>query len=640
MIWALAYVPALAGLAIWAIGGSRGRLAAMGVAASVVTLLLCLGAAGQTGKITWSDTLALQAALPPLAQAVAMLVPAILLPITIFAASHEEADGLPRLIGLMLVFTGGMELVVIADDLVPLLIGWEFVGACSWALIGHRWRAQAPGLSGNFAFVLTRAGDLGLFLAVLATFAGAGGTSYAHLDALTGWPLSLAAFGLLVAAVSKAGQVPFAPWLFRAMDGPTSVSALLHSATMVAAGAYILARLQPSLSGAPGFGVAAMTLGLGTALLGGVVALRQIHAKKVLAGSTSAQMGLMIATVGAGYPAVAVLHLIVHAATKAALFCSAGVAHRIIGSFDLRAMHVGRALPVVAILTGIAALSLAAVPPLSGAWSKEAMVHAVEHAGIFWAAAIILAGGLSAAYSARFAILAFGPGDDRDNTGNVGELAALIGLSGAVLALSALWLPSVQDAAAIWLNTDLPSGSRLGLIASLCAVALGLLAGLRAARSPADTPAREWLGLSALYQHGIIRPFHALAGMAARVDDRVIDGIPRSVATFAHAAARHLARADAETIDGFARDKANALRPAAGLWRGAVATVARGTEGLAAIATAGGERLTDLVPNGGARIAGMAGADLRRLQTGLSHHYYVMLVAGLGLAVGLLIFGG
>ncbi|WP_296763243.1 proton-conducting transporter membrane subunit [Sediminimonas sp.] len=634
MIWALAYLPALTGLAIWGIGGSRAQIGTLGAIAAATTLALAIAAGGETGHIAWSGLIVLQAALPPLAQAVAITVPAVLLAITVFAAAHEETGGLPRLIGIMLVFTGGMELVVIAADLVTLLIGWEIVGACSWALIGHRWRSQAPGLSANFAFVLTRAGDLGLFLAVMATFAATGSVGYDALGSLDGGALVLAAFGVLLAAVSKAGQVPFAPWLFRAMDGPTSVSALLHSATMVAAGAYILARLQPQLASAPGFTVAAMTVGLGTAILGGVVALRQTHAKKLLAGSTSAQMGLMIATTGAGYPGIAVLHLIVHAATKAALFCAAGIGHRVTGSFDLREMGLARTFPVAAALTAIAALSLAAVPPLSGGWSKEAMLKAIEHAGVFWAACAILAGGLSAAYATYFAVAAFGPGAAHDAQTRRGEIAGLALLSGATLALSALWNPAVHDAVAAWFGAALPGTSRLGLIASLTAVALGILAGVQVARSGQEAPAREWLGLPALYEHGAIRPFHALAQAAAQLDDGVIDLIPRGTAALAETVSRTLSRADDDTIDGLEPGRMQAP------WHGAIGGLVAATSAIAVLGAGLGERLSDLIPGGSGRLSGMAGADLRQLQTGLAHHYYTILMAGFGLAVALLVLGG
>ena len=143
--------------------------------------------------------------------------------------------------------------------------------------------------------------------------AGGEGGVVAPGDSLT----IVVGFGLLLAAASKSGQIPFAPWLFRAMSGPISVSALLHAATMVAAGAFILLRLEPFLASMPGLPGAIIAVGAATALSGGIVALLQTHAKRLLAASTSAQYGLMFVAVGAGYPGVAFLHLVAHAAFKA-----------------------------------------------------------------------------------------------------------------------------------------------------------------------------------------------------------------------------------------------------------------------------------------------------------------------------------
>ncbi len=222
------------------------------------------------------------------------------------------------------------------------------------------------------------------------------------------------------------------------------------------------------------------------------MALRQVHAKKVLAGSTSAQLGLMIAATGAGFPGIAMLHLIVHAAIKAALFFAAGIAQERVGSFDLRRMRLGRAMPLVAVLTAVAALSLAAVPPLSGGWSKEEVVEGAGPRRSVARGLGMVAGGLSAAYAARFAVMAYGPGErdteERDSTSDTGnsemdgretgeparaELLALASMALATLALSALWLPPAHEAAAALLGATLPGGSRLELAASLAAVGLG-----------------------------------------------------------------------------------------------------------------------------------------------------------------------
>lgn len=181
----------------------------------------------------------------------------------------------------------------------------------------------------------------------MALYSATGSFDYAGIATLEGTFQWIVAFGILLSAASKAGQVPFSPWLFRAMAGPSSVSALLHAATLVAAGAYIIARLEPSLSLAPGFSVAAISIGLITALAGGVTGVLQNHAKRLLAASTSAQLGFMFVAVGAGYPGIAVLHLIVHATFKAPLFLSAGLAGDAAGSYRLDKMMLGQSLPIV-----------------------------------------------------------------------------------------------------------------------------------------------------------------------------------------------------------------------------------------------------------------------------------------------------
>lgn len=625
MIWLLVFLPVLSGLALWRLGDdSRVRLGVLGAAAAGLTLLIALLGGGQTGDFAWSNTLTLSVALPPMAQAVAMTVAGIAIAVLMFASAHEAQAGLGRLVGLLLVFTGGMELVVIAADLLTLLIGWEIVGACSWALIGHRWDQSAPGLSANYAFVMTRTGDLGLFMAVFATFSGTGGLSYVDLGNLEGNALLLASAGILIAAISKAGQLPFSPWLFRAMDGPTSVSAHLHSATMVAAGVYVLARLQPQLSPAPGFALAAMLVGLTTAILGGISALRQIHAKKVLAGSTSAQMGLMIASVGAGFPGVAILHLIMHAATKSALFFSAGIAQDGAHGYDLRQMRLGRTLPLIGALTLLAALSLAGVPPVAGSWSKEEIVKALEQAGPLIAAAGILAGGLSAAYAARFFWLAYGPGDKRDRAAHRGETLAFGLLGAGLIGFSAFWIPAVHDAAASLLGARLPEASPVWLIASLTTVAIGVLGGVYMARRPGSEPLADWFGLPTVIDAAISAPFAALARSLAWADDTLVDLIPRSAALAAHHLSRSASRSDGRGLPAWIPGGAAALTRKS----------AKGAD------RSDGTGLPAWIPNGTSFVVSMAGADLRRAQTGYTHHYYAILIAGVALGIVLLVFGG
>jgi NADH:ubiquinone oxidoreductase subunit 5 (subunit L)/multisubunit Na+/H+ antiporter MnhA subunit len=623
MVWTLALLPALTGAALVAAAPrSRGVLAlTAGVALAMTLALALMGAvAGWVGAHAWGGPLVLTAALPVAAGVVAVLVPAIALPVTVYAAAHEQGPGLARLIGLLLVFVGGMELLVIASDLLTLLIGWEIVGACSWALIGHRWRDARTSASGRYAFVMTRFGDLGLFLAAMAAYAGTGAFAYADLAGLEGVPLVLVAFGILVSAAAKAGQVPFSPWLFRAMDGPTSVSALLHAATMVAAGSYVLIRLEPVLGGAPGFHAAAIAVGLTTALAGGVVAVVQDHAKKLLAASTSAHYGLMIVAVGAGYPDVALVHLVVHAGFKALLFLVAGSAGERAGTYALHAQGLGRELPGFAAFSAVAALSLAGVPPMGGGLSKEAITTAAGHVTPWLAGGVILAGALSAAYAARFHVLAYrgmsdppgdGPRPGRLEQGAAGALAVL------TLATAMLWLPAVKD----WLDTALgialPKAGLVELVLSLILIGVGLLAGAFLARrlptlGTAATPAAvgDWLGLPGLVEAAAVRPFARLAAGAAWLDDSVLDALPRGVARGARGLRRGLARADGRAVDGGVRATA-----AFGLW-------------LAAVGNRIGEAIADGLPEGTGRLILLSGGDLRRLQTGLSHHYYALLAGG------------
>ncbi|MGR3571063.1 proton-conducting transporter transmembrane domain-containing protein [Brevirhabdus sp.] len=386
MIWLLTLLPALGGLALWALAArlpAEQQREAMARAviggAAVVICLATLGVAlalalapdSAQGQFDWAPGLPLLARLTPGAAMIAVLTPLVGTCVVAFASMHQEAQGLARLTGLLLVFMGAMELVVMAGDLVTLLIGWEIMGACSWALIGHEWRKRGAMGSGGYAFVMTRGGDLGLYAALIATFAATGRADYAALGQLDGAAQAIAGFGLLLAAASKAGQLPFSPWLMRAMAGPTSVSALLHSSTMVAAGAFLMARLHVYLAPVPGLGATLVAVGLGTALAGGVVAVVQLHAKKVLAASTSAQLGLMFAAVGAGYPGVALLHLVIHALFKTPLFFAAGMAHEVAESYDMRRMGVGRALPWVPWLSLPVALALAGAPPWAAAGPRR-----------------------------------------------------------------------------------------------------------------------------------------------------------------------------------------------------------------------------------------------------------------------------
>ena len=628
MIWTLALLPAAAGLMIWTLGSaSRGALALLG-GAIMVGLAVLVTVDPAPASFVWAPGFPLLLDLTDTGRAVALTVLVIGLAVLIFAAFHEAHAGLSRLIGLLLVFIGAMELVVTAADFVTLLIGWEIMGACSWALIGHRWSEVQPARSAAFAFVATRLGDLGLFIAAFACFAGTGGLAFADIQELEGPFLTLAAFGVLVAAAAKAGQAPFTAWLFRAMDGPTSVSALLHSSTMVAAGAYLLIRLHPALADAPSFSAATVTVGLFTALAAGAAALVQTHAKKLLAGSSSAQLGLMIAAVGAGYPGVAAIHLIVHAAFKAPLFFAAGLAKEISGGFDLRSMRLGRALPAVAVLAGVAALGLAGLPPTGGAWSKEKIVAATGHASTAYAIAAMLAGALSAAYAARWWTLAFAPGERLDAPVSRLAVTALGLLAAVSLASTALWIEPVRSPLLGWAGVEPVSGPLWELALSITLVVIGIVCGLALARRPVALLQQDGLGAAGFGFAGDAAD--RVARAAARFDDRVLDAPRRAVVMAGDTLPGFVERIEALLIDD------SAQRAKSGL----VGWGVIGVRAFANFAARTAEGVADTLASSTARLSAGGARGAGRLQTGMTHDYFTFLAAVTLLGAALLIFGG
>jgi NADH:ubiquinone oxidoreductase subunit 5 (subunit L)/multisubunit Na+/H+ antiporter MnhA subunit len=535
----------------------------------------------------------------------------------------------------MVAFVGAMELLVVAADFLTLLIAWELVGAFSWVLIGHTWREAGSVRSAAHAFVTTRFGDLGLYLAAGIAFAATGSLSFASLDRAGDTSLAVVAGGVLLAAAAKSAQVPFSPWLFSAMAGPTPVSALLHSATMVAAGAYILVRLAPSFESVSWFGSAVVTVGVTTALAGGVVAATQSHIKRALAGSTSAQYGLMFVAAGAGSTAAAGAHLVTHAAFKSLLFLAAGVAVQATGSNEMRDMQLGDRLRNVAILAAVGTLALAAVPPLGGAWTKEEVLASAVHDSALVGIAVFVAGWLSALYAGRWQLLVYGPSQARGDNSHYRpgrtEMASLSVLAAASVVLGLLWLPGAEGAVEDAAGGSLV-GSQLwefGMTLLLILLAAAVVAALhRSGRLPTlglpgswVTFAANWWGLPIAAKALVVDPVLALSRFLARVDDVVIDAGVRAAAAAAGFFSRVLAWRGEFTIDGLVRAVAASTFLAA---RGSRSTDERGIDGAV---------------EGLASAIGIAGRKSRSFQTGLSHNYYVVVAVGLAVLAGVLAFG-
>ena len=618
--WLLVVLPLIAAV-IAALVPRRALLIAAGALGTVAALGAWAAATEAASVVAWGPRLELTVAATGFARVMVVLVPVIALPIVLYAAATETA-GRTRLIALLTAFVGAMELLVVADDLLTLLIGWELVGALSWILIGHGWGEAGNVQKASHAFITTRIGDLGLYIAAGIAFASTGSFAYSAIPDSSPPHLQVIAGGILLAAAAKSAQVPFSPWLFSAMAGPTPVSALLHSSTMVAAGAYLLVRLAPSLDAVAWFSPTVIAIGLTSALAGGVVAAVHRHPKRLLAASTTAQYGLMFVAIGAGSVVAGGAQLVTHAAFKSLLFLAAGAAMHAAGSDDLGSMRLGRRLPVIAGLASIGALALAALPPLGGGWSKEQIAGAAFELSPLLGAAVLVAGLLSAFYALRYWLLAFGPGSTTPKTTISTESTAPVGFLAFVsIALGLLWLPSVSAATADLAPGEVVSTRPWELALGIAAIAAGAGAVVllerrsRLARSflwPALAgAATEWFGIAALSRRVVAGPVLAISRALASFDDRVIDAGIRASARIASGFSRLLGRRSELSIDAI------------------VNGIGGGTLSMAAASKVADDRGVDGAAEGVARGFGWAGGLLRKLQTGLSHHYYVIVAIGL-----------
>ena len=319
----------------------------------------------------------------------------------------QRGPGLARYYALLLVFIGAMVGLVLAGSLLVLLVFWEIVGLCSCALIAFR-ADESRAVSGALrALVVTQVGGIGLLAGILATRTALGTDQVADVladpSALPPAALTILAYGFLVAACAKSAQFPFHTWLPGAMEAPTPVSALIHAATMVNAGVYLLLRFAPVLSAAPGWSETVIGVGVVSAVLAALMAVVSTDLKRVLAYSTISQLGFLFYAVGLNAPDAAQFHMLSHALFKGLLFLCAGAVIYRTGTRDLERLGaIAQRMPVVTTTFLIGALALAGVPILNGFWTKEMILDAGFANGPVWASALIVgACGLTARYATR-----------------------------------------------------------------------------------------------------------------------------------------------------------------------------------------------------------------------------------------------
>jgi NADH-quinone oxidoreductase subunit L len=581
-LWLIPAAPLAASLIILSLSNSRRSagavLAIIGQVAALALSILAFSLTLQTPgfrvvhNFTWftfgEQGLRIGWVLDPLAAAMLMMIALVGLCIFIFSIGYMADDkNFTRFFAYLSFFSSAMLGVVIANSLLLLFVCWELVGLASYLLIGFWIEKPSAAAAAKKAFITTRIGDMGFFLGILWLYGrsgtllfyddGHGCLENAGLIAL-GASATFVALLIFCGAVGKSGQFPLHVWLPDAMEGPTPVSALIHAATMVAAGVFLVARVYPLFSFGAINGVTpsltvVVSIGVITALMASLIALGQFDIKRILAYSTVSQLGLMMVSLGVGGVAAGMMHLIAHGFFKALLFLGAGsVIHGCHQEQDIRKMGGLRQLmPITFSSYAIGMMALSGVPFFfSGGWTKEEILHATTH----WHAShlphyLMLAGVvLTALYMTRQMIYIFF-GNRRAATEPAHESAPVMTMPLIVLASCSIVFSVILTPAWPWLHGYLTGESArfdiavliqptlfvsLGLVAA--GIALGFAIYRRAAKAdPLELaqPAlfrflenRMWL--DELYTRTVV----AFSQMAARLSDwmdrNVWDGLVRT----------------------------------------------------------------------------------------------------------------
>ena len=353
----------------------------------------------------------------PLTLTMVGLVTAAALGIQVYSWSYMAHE--PRFTWFFAVhslFAAAMLTLVMADNLLLLYIAWELVGICSYLLIGFFYDRRSAAEAAKKAFITTRIGDVGLLIGILLLFAQTGTFELSAIFAalaqgdLSDTVVTGAAILMFMGAIGKSAQFPLHVWLPDAMEGPTPVSALVHSATMVVAGVYLVARLFPFFVASESAALLVTSLGAVTALGAAAMALVMTDMKRVLAYSTLTDLGFMMLALGAGSLTAGMFHLLIHGFSKAILFLGAGSITHGSGQTDIREMGgLWRRMPWTALAFGIGALSLGGIPPFGGFFSKDEVFLAVFHGhfGWFFLGVALTVGFMKALYMGRVFFAAF-----------------------------------------------------------------------------------------------------------------------------------------------------------------------------------------------------------------------------------------
>lgn len=581
MTWLMPALP-LAGAAVLLLVGRRGDAwghlvgCAAALGSFLVAVVAFLGMLGRAGPdrvthevlFSWVPVGGLHIdfglALDQLSVCFALLITGVGSLIHVYSIGYMAHDpDRRRFFGYLNLFLAAMLLLVLADNFLGLYLGWEGVGLASYLLIGFWYQKPPAAAAAKKAFIVNRVGDMGLALAMMLMFSTFGSVGFAQVlgSASAAGESRNTAIGLalLLAACGKSAQVPLQSWLGDAMEGPTPVSALIHAATMVTAGVYLITRSGPIFEHAPYAQVAVVLVGAVTLLFGAIIGCAKDDIKKALAASTMSQIGYMVLAAGlgpAGY-AVAIMHLLTHGFFKAGLFLGAGsVMHGMNEETDMRRYGGLRAvMPITFVTFGLGYLAIIGVPPFAGFYSKDKIIEvAFGHggAGGFLLGTAALSGaGITAFYMTRVMLLTFfgkrrWHGDVHPHESPPVMTWPMLVLAGGSVAAG--FLLSLGGALQNWLapvvgihHGELPVPgwviSAITVAVVLCGV--GIAYRMYRADVPETAPqgstltvaARRDLYADAFNEAVFMRPGQRLTRGMVLVDDRAVDGMVNGVAS-------------------------------------------------------------------------------------------------------------
>lgn len=365
----------------------------------------------------------------------------------IFSNDYMKGEAqLGRYYALTFLFIGAMIGLVLSGSLLFMFVFWEITAFCSYALISFHNDDPKAVAGGIKALIMTQIGGVGLLIGAIIAYTYLGSyqisTFLESANTLPASILGLAAFSFLVAAAAKSAQIPFQTWLPDAMEAPTPISALIHAATMVNAGVYLLARFYPAFESVNGWGLAVTLVGALSALLAALMAVTTNDLKRTLAYSTISQLGYMVYAIGIGAVFASQFHLISHSVFKALLFLGAGSVIHAVGTRDMYKMAgTGKQMPFVRVVFIIGAFALAGLPITNGFFSKELILEAGNELGPSWIYLIMLFSvGVTGLYSARMVALVFFAGSPVERAGHDAPSAMRISLSVLAFGTLTTWL--------------------------------------------------------------------------------------------------------------------------------------------------------------------------------------------------------